>query len=135
MKKKLISVLIFVALIIFGFIVGFKYAINYNLQLVSGYANIANWSLKPQTEKNVIKFSEKKLMPGTNGSFFIDIDASGAEVEIEYKINTLEEKNIPRNMKFYGEIINEKGGVIKKTEEYNTFKELASKELNRKNTS
>ena len=45
MKKKLISVLIFVALIIFGFIVGFKYAINYNLQLVSGYANIANWSL------------------------------------------------------------------------------------------
>ena len=102
MKKKLISVLIFVALIIFGFIVGFKYAINYNLQLVSGYANIANWSLKSQTEKNVIKFSEKKLMPGTNGSFFIDIDASGAEVEIEYKINTLEEKNIPRNMKFYG---------------------------------
>jgi hypothetical protein len=134
-KKKLISVLIFVALIIFGFIVGFKYAINYNLQLVSGYANIANWSLKSQTEKNVIKFSEKKLMPGTKGSFFIDIDASGAEVEIEYKINTLEEKNIPRNMKFYGEIINEKGGVIKKTEKYNTFKELASKELNRKNTS
>lgn len=74
-------------------------------------------------------------MPGTNGSFFIDIDASGSEVEIEYKINTLEEKNIPRNMKFYGEIIDEKGGVEKKTKEYNSFKELSSKELERKNTS
>jgi len=74
-------------------------------------------------------------MPGTSGNFLIDIDASGAEVEIEYKINVLEEKNIPRNMKFYGEILDEKGGVIKKTEEYSSFKELASKELNRKNTS
>lgn len=32
-KKKLISALIFLALIIVGFIVGFKYAINYNLTI------------------------------------------------------------------------------------------------------
>lgn len=74
-------------------------------------------------------------MPGTSGNFIIDIDATGSEVEIDYKIIVLEEKNIPTNMKFYGEITDEKGGVIKKTKEYETFEELSSKELERKNSS
>lgn len=74
-------------------------------------------------------------MPGSSGEFNLQIDATGSEVDIDYQVNVLEEKNIPRNMKFYGEIINEKGGVIKKTKEYESFEELSSKELMRKNTS
>ena len=74
-------------------------------------------------------------MPGSRGDFYLEIDATGSEVDIDYQVNVLEEKNIPRNMRFYGEIINEKGGVIKKTKEYASFRELSLNELMRKDTS
>lgn len=74
-------------------------------------------------------------MPGSNGNFLLEIDATGSEVEIEYKVEVIESKNIPVNMRFYAEIKDIQGGVIKKTKEYEKFEELSSKELKRKNSS
>ena len=58
-----------------------------------------------------------------------NVNASASDIDVEYEIKVIEERNIPTNMKFFAEIRNEQGGVINKTKEYSTFTELASNEL------
>ncbi len=131
MRKRVISVLIIMALISVTFIVGYKFAtISYNqVNTAHGYAEIARWSFGSDTSGKVINLSNEKIYPGSNGSFEIEVDASGSYVEVEYEIIVTEEKNIPTNMKFFAETINQQGGVIHKTKEYSKFTELAINEL------
>lgn len=87
------------------------------------------WCFKSKNSEKAINLSEEKIAPGSKGDFEIEIDATGSDVNVWYKLEVVEEKNIPRNIKFIAEIYDEKGGVIKKTKEYKSFKELASQEL------
>lgn len=43
---------------------------------------------------------ENRIAPGTNGDFTIVVDASGTEVDLDYKVELLEETNKPQNLKF-----------------------------------
>lgn len=63
------------------------------------------------------------------GKFNIQIDATSSEMNVYYEVNVLNEYNIPKDMVFVAEILDEKGGVIKKTEEYSSFLKLASENL------
>lgn len=72
----------------------------------------------------------KKFILDQNGNFKIEIDATSSELAILYEIVVLNEYNIPTNMKFVAEILDGNGGVIKKTNEYNSFLKLASENLN-----
>ena len=73
--------------------------------------------------------SHEKIFPGSHGNFEIELDATGAETNIEYKILVLEEKNIPENFEFYAETTNSKGEIIEKTDKYKTFTDLAKEKL------
>lgn len=130
MIKRVISVLIIIALISVTFIAGYKFASSYkSANTAIGYAEIARWTFGSDTSGNVIRLSNEKIYPGSNGVFEIEVDASTSDVDVEYEIKVSEEKNIPTNMKFFAEIRNGQGGVINKTKEYSTFAELAINEL------
>ena len=129
-KRKIISVLFFISLIIAILIGIYTYAKSYKkTDLGKGYANIARWSFTSKSTEAKISLSEGKIYPGTHGNFEIDVDATDSEVDVEYTISVTNEKNIPTNMKFYAEIFDEKGGLIKKTNTYSSFTELANTEL------
>lgn len=93
------------------------------------YSNIANWSFSSNNSETAIKLSNEKIYPGASGKFDIQIDATSSEIEVMYEVLILKEYNIPKEMTFIAEILDEKGGVIKKTEEYNSFLKLASENL------
>jgi hypothetical protein len=92
-------------------------------------SSIARWSFNLGNSLTAIKLSDEKIAPGSNGEFEIEVDATGSEVDVEYMVKVVEEKNIPTNMKFFAEINDEKGGVITKTEEYSSFLKLADENL------
>lgn len=73
--------------------------------------------------------SHEKIFPGSHGNFEIELDATGAETNIEYKVLVLEEKNIPENFEFYAETTNSNGEIIEKTDKYKTFTDLAKEKL------
>ena len=112
---------------VFGYIFqkNYKTVSNYNTQY-----NVAKWSFESANIQNKINLSEQKLLPGSKGSFQIEIDATGAGTEIEYKIIVSNEKNIPTNLFFYAETKNQLGTILHKTKEYNSFNKLALENLN-----
>ena len=59
-----------------------------------------------------------KLAPGTSGNFTISIDATGTQVGIKYMINSIEETDKPRNLKFFFE--DKKFNSLKQMEKYLT---------------
>lgn len=77
-----------------------------------GNAEIARWSFKANNDKETIEdieliniYNENKLKantiaPGTKGSFDIVLDATGADVAIDYAVTFDNLKNKPRNLKF-----------------------------------
>ena len=79
----------------------------------NGTATVAKWSFKVNgqtqtipdidlatTMKKVNNVAENKLAPGTEGSFDLNLDATGSEVAIDYNIKlTVTEK--PSNLRFY----------------------------------
>ena len=91
--------------------------------------NVAKWSFNSNNTRQVINLSDQKIFPGSNGKFEIEINATGAETNIEYKIVSVEEKNIPQNFEFYAEIINEIGEILETTDKYNLFSKLAEERL------
>lgn len=129
-KKKIISVLLLIALIAVIFIAGYTFARYYkSINAGSSSANIARWSFGSKNAEAVINLSSEKIAPGSNGQFEIEVDATGSEVDVEYEIIVSDEKNIPTNMKFYAETKNEAGDIISTTEEKSSFSELASSDL------
>ena len=79
----------------------------------NGTATVAKWSFKVNgqtqtipdidlatTMKKVNNVAENKLAPGTEGSFDLNLDATGSEVAVDYNIKlAITEK--PTNLKFY----------------------------------
>lgn len=104
---------------------GYMYAKYYKKIVIS---NVTKWSFNSNNEQTVINLSDEKIAPGSNGSFEIEIDASGAETSVDYEI-IIGEKNIPEKFKVYAETKNEFDEVINKTKEYNSFYDLAVENL------
>lgn len=128
-KKRVIGVLIIIALISIVFLAGYTFARYYkSINGGSAQASIARWSFGSKNTAATINLSDEKIAPGSKGQFEIEVDATDSEVEVEYEIKVDNEKNIPRNMKFYAETKDEKGNVVK-TEENNSFKQIASENL------
>jgi hypothetical protein len=79
----------------------------------TGSATVAKWSFKAnnQTETFTVDLAStaytnvanKKIAPGTQGSFAIEIDASGSEVAVDYSIAFSDIENKPENLKFYSD--------------------------------
>lgn len=129
-RRKIISVLIIFSLIMAILISILFYTTSFKKNnIYKGYASIARWSFKSQNTEAKISLSENKIYPGSEGNFVIDVDATDSEVDVDYTISVTNEKNIPHNMFFYAEIFDEKGGVIKKTNSYNSFTTLANSEF------
>ena len=79
----------------------------------NGTATVAKWSFKVngQTQtipdidlatkmKKVNNVAENKLAPGTEGSFELNLDATGSEVAIDYNIKLIVTEK-PTNLRFY----------------------------------
>lgn len=129
-KKKLIGVLLLVTLILVIFSIGYTFARYYKaINAGGGTASIARWSFGSKNMESVINLSDKKIAPGSNGQFEIEVDATDSEVDVEYEILVSEEKNIPTNMKFYTVTKDEKGTVIATTQKSSSFTELAANNL------
>ena len=112
-KRKMIGALILIVLISLIFIAGYTFARYYKvINAGSTAANIARWSFGSKNTEASINLSEEKIAPGSNGEFEIEVDATGSEVDVGYEILVSEEKNIPTNMKFYAEILDENGKVV-----------------------
>lgn len=130
-KKKTVKDVLFICFLIILLILQFVLINYYNKRnKIELYANIANWSFSSSSSETAINLSDEKIYPGASGKFKIEIDATSSEINVFYEIVVLKEYNIPTNMTFIAEILDEKGGVIKKTEEYNSFLKLASENLN-----
>lgn len=78
----------------------------------SGNAEIAKWSFRANNTSTVMEkiqlsnvyntniLKNKTIAPGTNGSFDIILDATGADVAIDYAVTFDNLVNKPTNMKF-----------------------------------
>lgn len=125
-KKGIVLLCIFTLLIVI--LVGGSTFSKYITQVNgNGTASIAKWSFKVNGNKESLQtinledtcdiktLVNKKIAPGTTGSFNISIDATTSEVGIDYKVEFKNEKNKPHNLKFqYGDkVVN----TIKELEE------------------
>ena len=111
-KKKIILAIASVSVIVTAFLGGSSFS-KYAAQIQgNAVADVANWDFKVNgnseqiatinltSENDVTKIAQNKIAPGTKGSFNIIVDASDAEVGIEYKITIEDEQNVPHNLKF-----------------------------------
>jgi len=111
-KKKTIitaGVLAVSALAVIG---GSTFAKYYTKIEGSGNAEIAKWSFRANNTSTVMEkiqlsnvyntniLKNKTIAPGTNGSFDIVLDATGADVAIDYAVTFDNLVNKPTNMKF-----------------------------------
>ncbi len=111
-KKKIIIVAVILLALVLLFIGGntfSKYVTEVNGK---GVANVAKWSFKVNNNEAQIQtinlvssvdnttLVDNKIAPGTSGNFEIKIDATGAEVGIDYKVSFINETNKPQNLFF-----------------------------------
>lgn len=111
-NKKIILVIIAIAIILLAFIGGQVYAKYMSTVKGEGTAEVANWSFKVNDKEDQIQtislnstinnqtLANNKIAPGTQGSFQIKLDASDSEVGINYAIKFENETNKPTNLKF-----------------------------------
>lgn len=111
-NKKIILVIIAIAIILLAFIGGQVYAKYMSTVKGEGTAEVANWSFKVNDNEEQIQtislnstinnqtLANNKIAPGTQGSFQIKLDASDSEVGINYAIKFENETNKPTNLKF-----------------------------------
>ncbi len=128
-KKRVIGVLVCIALISSMFLAGYSFARYYkSIKIDTIQTSIARWNFNSKNTLANINLSNEKIAPGSNGQFEIEVDATDSEVPVEYEIKIQNETNIPRNMTFYAETKDEYGNSIK-TEEKNSFSEIALENL------
>lgn len=128
-RKRVIGVLVCIALISSMFLAGYSFARYYkSIKIDTIHTSIARWNFNSKNTLANINLSNEKIAPGSNGQFEIEVDATDSEVPVEYEIKVENETNIPRNMTFYVETKDELGNCLK-TEEKNSFAEIAIKEL------
>lgn len=128
-KKRVIGVLVCIALISSMFLAGYSFARYYkSIKIDTIQTSIARWNFNSKNTLANINLSSQKIAPGSNGQFEIEVDATDSEVPVEYEIKIQNETNIPRNMTFYAETKDEHGNSVK-TEEKNSFSEIATESL------
>lgn len=110
--KKIVIGLIVTLIIVAGIFTGYTLSKYTNTITGNGETEIAKWIFKVngETEKfATIKLADTydqttlidgKIAPGSSGSFDLVIDATGAEVGIDYKVDFQNEINKPTNLKF-----------------------------------
>lgn len=110
--KKIVLLIIAVAVILLSFIGGHSYAKYMSRVEGQGTADIANWSFKVNEKEEKIQtislkstINNKTLLnnqiaPGTEGNFEIKLDATGSEVGINYVVKFQNESQKPTNLKF-----------------------------------
>ncbi len=126
-NKKILSLIILIALILLMFLAGYTFARYYkSVKAGTAMGNIARWSFGAGNTEKTISLSDKKIAPGTNGNFVIEVDATNSEVGVDYNVQFLNDKNIPRNMKFYAETVDEQDNKVT-TERVASLEELSSK--------
>ena len=126
-KKKVLSILAILAIILLAFLGGHTYAKYVSEVRGEGIAEVATWSFKVNGQDKKVEainlastcnnetLVDNKIAPGTSGSFNIIVDATGSEVGINYNIAFTEEENKPQNLKF-----------IYNDTEYNSIKDLGN---------
>lgn len=114
-SKKIVLTVIAIIAIILSFVGGHAYAKYMSRVTGKGTADIASWSFKVNEKedkmqtislKSTINNStllNNKIAPGTEGSFQIKLDATNAEVGINYAIKFENETKKPTNLKFFYE--------------------------------
>ncbi len=128
-RKRVIGVLVCIALISTMFLAGYSFARYYkSIKIDTIKTSIARWNFNSKNTLANINLSNEKIAPGSNGQFEIEVDATDSEVAVEYEIKVENETNIPRNMTFYTETKDENGNAVK-TEEKNSFSEIATENL------
>ncbi len=128
-KKRVIGVLVCIALISSMFLAGYSFARYYkSIKIDTIKTSIARWNFNSKNTLANINLSNEKISPGSSGQFEIEVDATDSEVAVEYEIKVENETNIPRNMTFYAETKDENGNVAK-TEEKSSFAEIATENL------
>ena len=131
-KRRVLGIVLAVSIVLLVFIAGYTYA-KYAVQVNgAGSVGVAKWSFNANAGEDEItdiklrdtlkqaSLVDGKIAPGTGGSFDIVLDGTGSEVDIEYDVFVVNEKNIPTNLKFAID-----GGEFK----YNSLSELAQAEL------
>lgn len=110
--KKIILLIIAVAVILLSFVGGHSYAKYMSRVEGKGTADIANWNFKVNESEQQIQtislkstinnktVSNNQIAPGTEGQFEIKLDATGSEVGIDYFIKFENETQKPTNLKF-----------------------------------
>lgn len=123
-SQKIISILIFLAIILSMFGFGYLYSkINQNNIKQNEEMGI-KWCFNSNNVESNVNLSNQKIAPGSNGSFVIEIDASKAETDMKYEIKIMDQKNIPENLKYSAIVKNKNDEILLETEEYNSLSEL-----------
>lgn len=111
-RKIVLLVIAIVFAIILSFIGGNVFAKYMSKVEGQGTADIASWKFKVNENEEKLQkiflestinnetISNNKVAPGTEGSFQIKLDATGAEVGINYKISFENETQKPTNLMF-----------------------------------
>lgn len=111
-KKGVATATILLTVGVLGVIGGNTYAKYLTKIDGEGGAEVARWSFKANNETETIaniKLSDKdnqdkivanKIAPGTSGAFDIILDATGADVAIDYTVKFDNLQNKPTNLKF-----------------------------------
>lgn len=112
-KKGITATCAVLTIVSLGVLGGSTYSKYFTKIDGEGSATVARWSFKANNERETIanvklsntynqnKLLENTIAPGTNGSFDIVLDATGADVAIDYAVTFENCKDKPTNLKFY----------------------------------
>lgn len=110
--KKIIKLLIAILLIVAIQMMGYTYGKYLTKETGTGQAEIAKWgfeivkdgeqtkTVKLTNTASLNKTASGKIAPGTKGTILISLDASAAEVDLDYSLKFSNERNKPNNIKF-----------------------------------
>lgn len=93
-------------------ICGITYAVYVQQSVAKGTSIVAKWRFKANGSKSnfnidLTKTAEKlynnKIGPGSYGSFDIELDGTGSQVDIDYVVSFSNLENVPNNMVFYSD--------------------------------
>ena len=111
-KKKIVILFAIIAALCILFIGGQTFSKYFTEVRGTGTATVAKWDFKVNGSSeevqhiNLISTTDidsvrnNKIAPGTDGKFEIILDATGVDVGVKYKVQFLNEQNIPPNMVF-----------------------------------
>lgn len=111
-KKKIILAIAIISCIIISFLGGQSYSKYVSQVRGDGTAEIATWNflvnegseeiqpIRLASTYNNETLVDNKIAPGTRGSFNINIDGTGSDVGIDYKVKFKSLNQKPTNLKF-----------------------------------